>query len=174
MFVKGSFVQTKSDGTRKPVELLGAGDTVFDPISWQSTRVVRVLSRAVALSRSENWRHGELFPVEFEVGDLGPGLPDRRMLVSPQQPIVGRVDVTSHGRQLVCRRAADITDRRATKEGTVTYFAIFLADNRPFIVDGLTCMGLTDAELASTDGMEENQGGEVSFSAATADLGWKC
>lgn len=174
MFVKGSFVQTKSDGTKKPVELLRAGDTVFDPVSWRSNIVVRVLSRDVALARSENWRGGELFPVEFEVGDLGPGLPDRRMLVSPQQPIVGRVDVTSQGRQLVCRRASDITDRRATKEGTITYYAVFLADNRPFIVDGITCMGISDAELASTDEIGADPGHEVSFFAATTDVGWGC
>jgi len=136
-FTAGTLIETAT-GPR-PVQGLAVGDLVWTlDAGWQPIRWIG--SRKVTLT--DQRRDPRLCPVVFEPGALGPGLPTRRMAVSPQHRILlgdwrselcfGQSEVLVAAHALINRRSVHV-DR---PQAAVTYVHFLLDGHQIVRADG--------------------------------------
>lgn len=132
-FVAGTLIRT--DRGEVPVETLAPGDRVwtldhgFLPLRWIGQR---------HLTRDDLARMPQLRPIWFDAGALGPGLPRRRMGLSPQHRVLrqGWQAELHFGTPQVLAPAAGLVNGRTIRqggaEGGVTYVH-FLLDGHQIV-----------------------------------------
>lgn len=87
MFVSGSMICLQSD-KRVQVDDLCVGDRLVDPLTGGLGTLVDIRWRDVAFSVGGVSIFTELRPIRISVGALRDGVPERPLLVSPEQPIL--------------------------------------------------------------------------------------
>lgn len=141
-FAAGTLIDTPQG--QKPIETLKIGDLVLtaddgpQPILWVGQRRVDFTA-----GRLDDKR-----PVEFKPGSLGPNLPQRPLVVSPQH----RLLLVENGGRQVLAPAIGLAGRRLVrvKQGvrSVTYHHILLAKHAILSANGVPAESLFPSDLS--------------------------
>ena len=160
-FTPGTLIDTALGPT--PVERIAVGDRIltrdsgYRPVRWVGRRDLTAADLAV---------RPELRPIRIAQGALGPGCPERDMLVSPQhrmlltgaraELIAGEAEVLAAAQHLTCQPG--IT--RATAATGVGYIHIMFDDHEIVRADGAWSESFQPGKT-SLDGLEDAQRAEI-------------
>jgi hypothetical protein len=148
-FTAGTLIET--DRGPRPIETLAAGNLIvtrdngLQPLRWIGERHLR---------RVDLMRQPHLAPVHIAAGALGPGLPRRDLIVSPQHRVLvrSRISERMFGATSVLIPAVKLLDlpgvSRPQPQGPVRYFHLLLDRHEVVLAEGCPSESLLIGPMA--------------------------